>query len=95
MFSRLLLFIFSQQFVVIASTMTSSSLKYDEYVFPYWANIVGWAIAMSSMLFVPIYAIYKFLSVPGTFKEVSMKMFILTNSVFVLEIGCLFRLCTH
>uniref|UniRef100_A0A671W5W1 Transporter n=1 Tax=Sparus aurata TaxID=8175 RepID=A0A671W5W1_SPAAU len=56
-------------FVVVASTLTSSSLKYDEYVFPYWANFVGWGIAMSSMLFVPVYAIYKFLSLPGTFKE--------------------------
>uniref|UniRef100_A0A671W6C6 Transporter n=1 Tax=Sparus aurata TaxID=8175 RepID=A0A671W6C6_SPAAU len=53
-------------------TLTSSSLKYDEYVFPYWANFVGWGIAMSSMLFVPVYAIYKFLSLPGTFKEVSI-----------------------
>lgn len=60
------------QFVVVASTLTSSSLKYDEYVFPYWANFVGWGIAMSSMLFVPVYAIYKFLSLPGTFKEVSI-----------------------
>uniref|UniRef100_A0A8C4GG69 Transporter n=1 Tax=Dicentrarchus labrax TaxID=13489 RepID=A0A8C4GG69_DICLA len=56
-------------FVVIASTLTSSVLKYDEYVFPHWSNVVGWGVAMSSMLFVPCYAIYKFLSVSGTFKE--------------------------
>lgn len=56
-------------FVVIASTLTSSSLKYDEYVFPSWANVIGWALAMSSMLCVPVYALYKFLSVPGTFRE--------------------------
>uniref|UniRef100_A0A8C4DK25 Transporter n=1 Tax=Dicentrarchus labrax TaxID=13489 RepID=A0A8C4DK25_DICLA len=51
------------------STLTSSVLKYDEYVFPHWSNVVGWGVAMSSMLFVPCYAIYKFLSVSGTFKE--------------------------
>uniref|UniRef100_A0A7N6C0H5 Transporter n=1 Tax=Anabas testudineus TaxID=64144 RepID=A0A7N6C0H5_ANATE len=56
-------------FVVIASTVTSSGLKYDDYTFPYWSNLVGWGVAMSSMLFVPSYAIYKLLSVPGTFKE--------------------------
>ncbi|KAM8877602.1 sodium-dependent noradrenaline transporter [Synchiropus picturatus] len=56
-------------FVVIASTLTSSSLKYDEYVFPSWANVIGWGLAMSSMLCVPFYALYKFLSVPGTFRE--------------------------
>uniref|UniRef100_A0A1A7XVR8 Transporter n=1 Tax=Iconisemion striatum TaxID=60296 RepID=A0A1A7XVR8_9TELE len=56
-------------FVVIASALTSSGLKYDDYVFPNWANHLGWAVAMSSMVFVPFYAIYKFLTVPGTFKE--------------------------
>ncbi|XP_077084964.1 sodium-dependent noradrenaline transporter [Siphateles boraxobius] len=56
-------------FVVIASIVTSGDLKYDDYTFPYWSNTVGWSIALSSMLFVPIYAIYKFLSMPGTFKE--------------------------
>lgn len=62
------------QFVVIASTLTSSGLKYDEYIFPNWSNLVGWGIAMSSMVFVPSYAIYKFFSLPGTFREVSIKI---------------------
>uniref|UniRef100_A0A6Q2XPP0 Transporter n=1 Tax=Esox lucius TaxID=8010 RepID=A0A6Q2XPP0_ESOLU len=55
--------------VVIASIVTSSSLKYDNYEFPPWSNIVGWGVALSSMMFVPAYAIYKFLSMPGTFKQ--------------------------
>lgn len=62
----------SLQFVVVASTLTSSGLKYDEYIFPNWSNLVGWGIAMSSMLFVPFYAIYKFFSLPGSFKEVGV-----------------------
>ncbi|KAK7913482.1 hypothetical protein WMY93_013693 [Mugilogobius chulae] len=56
-------------FVVIASTVTATSLKYDDYVFPDWSNVIGWGIAMSSMLFVPVYAFYKFCTVPGSFKE--------------------------
>uniref|UniRef100_A0A8C9SM03 Transporter n=1 Tax=Scleropages formosus TaxID=113540 RepID=A0A8C9SM03_SCLFO len=56
-------------FVVITSIVTSGGLRYDDYVFPGWSNVVGWGVAMSSMLFVPGYAIYKFLTVPGTFKE--------------------------
>lgn len=60
------------QFVVIASTLTASRLKYDDYTFPYWSNILGWGLAMSSMLCVPLYALYKFLSIPGTIKEVSI-----------------------
>uniref|UniRef100_A0A673N3S9 Transporter n=1 Tax=Sinocyclocheilus rhinocerous TaxID=307959 RepID=A0A673N3S9_9TELE len=55
--------------VVIASIVTSGDLRYDNYIFPRWSNMVGWSIALSSMLFVPIYAIYKLLIIPGTFKE--------------------------
>uniref|UniRef100_A0A671LGH8 Transporter n=1 Tax=Sinocyclocheilus anshuiensis TaxID=1608454 RepID=A0A671LGH8_9TELE len=55
--------------VVIASIVTSGNLRYDNYIFPRWSNMVGWSIALSSMLFVPIYAIYKLLIIPGTFKE--------------------------
>uniref|UniRef100_A0A8C6TIK5 Transporter n=1 Tax=Neogobius melanostomus TaxID=47308 RepID=A0A8C6TIK5_9GOBI len=60
-------------FVVIASTVTATGLKYDDYVFPYWANVIGWGIAMSSMLLVPVYAVYKFCTVPGTLKEVGIQ----------------------
>ncbi|XP_036390518.1 sodium-dependent noradrenaline transporter-like [Megalops cyprinoides] len=56
-------------FVVIASIVTSTGMRYDDYIFPRWSNAVGWVIAMSSMLFVPFYAVYKILSVPGTLKE--------------------------
>uniref|UniRef100_A0A8C7MQE5 Transporter n=1 Tax=Oncorhynchus kisutch TaxID=8019 RepID=A0A8C7MQE5_ONCKI len=59
--------------VVIASIVTSTGLSYDDYVFPSWSNVIGWGVALSSMMFVPIYAIYKFLSMPGTFKQVSGK----------------------
>ncbi len=72
------------QFVVIASTVTSSGLKYDEYVFPDWSNVLGWGVAMSSMLFVPFYAIYKFFSLPGTFKEVSIKTLLVSiNRLYI------------
>uniref|UniRef100_A0A8C8IUB5 Transporter n=1 Tax=Oncorhynchus tshawytscha TaxID=74940 RepID=A0A8C8IUB5_ONCTS len=59
--------------VVIASIVTSTGLSYDDYVFPSWSNVIGWGVALSSMMFVPIYAIYKFLSMPGTFKQVNGK----------------------
>ncbi|KAI5088740.1 sodium-dependent noradrenaline transporter [Silurus meridionalis] len=55
--------------VVIASIVTGNNMEYEGYVFPGWATLVGWGIALSSMMFVPLYAIYKFLSVPGTFKQ--------------------------
>lgn len=74
----IILFFFSflfyfQQFVVIAS-LTSSDLSYDNYVFPEWANQIGWGVALSSMLMVPSYAMYKFCSLSGTFREVCIKI---------------------
>ncbi|XP_069757664.1 sodium-dependent noradrenaline transporter isoform X2 [Narcine bancroftii] len=56
-------------FVVIVSIVKFKPLTYDEYIFPNWANNVGWGIAVSSMSLVPIYAIYKFFTVRGTLKE--------------------------
>ncbi|XP_078067035.1 sodium-dependent noradrenaline transporter [Mustelus asterias] len=56
-------------FVVIVSIVKFKPLTYDEYIFPNWANLVGWGIAISSMSLVPIYAIYKLLTVRGTLKE--------------------------
>ncbi|GCB67649.1 hypothetical protein scyTo_0013731, partial [Scyliorhinus torazame] len=56
-------------FVVIVSIVKFKPLTYDEYIFPNWANLVGWGIAVSSMSLVPIYAIYKLLTIRGTLKE--------------------------
>lgn len=45
-------------------------LKYnDVYEFPTWATALGWVLAMSSIMQVPIYAAYALLTTPGTFKE--------------------------
>lgn len=56
-------------FVVIASIVNAGDLKYDDYTFPKWSNYIGWGIALSSMVFVPFYAIYKFITLKGSFKE--------------------------
>lgn len=56
-------------FVVVVSVVTFRPPHYGDYVFPEWANALGWAIAMSSMSMVPIYAVYKFCSLPGSLRE--------------------------
>ncbi|KAJ7405039.1 Sodium-dependent noradrenaline transporter [Willisornis vidua] len=56
-------------FVVIVSIINFKPLTYDDYTFPLWANRIGWGIALSSMILVPAYIIYKFMNVRGTFKE--------------------------
>lgn len=45
-------------------------LKYnDVYEFPTWATNLGYVLALSSMIQVPLYAIYAMLTTPGTLKE--------------------------
>ncbi|XP_072836596.1 sodium-dependent noradrenaline transporter [Pogona vitticeps] len=56
-------------FVVIVSVINFKPLTYDEYVFPSWANSVGWGVASSSMVLVPAYILYKLLKARGTFKQ--------------------------
>ncbi|OXB76113.1 UNVERIFIED_CONTAM: hypothetical protein H355_000212 [Colinus virginianus] len=56
-------------FVVVVSIINFKPLTYDDYTFPLWANRIGWGIALSSMILVPAYIIYKFMNVRGTFKE--------------------------
>lgn len=59
------------QFMVVVSFATFNPPVYDSYMFPPWANMVGWCLAMSSMTLVPLYAIYKLCTLPGKFCDVS------------------------
>lgn len=44
--------------------------KYGDYVFPFWANAIGWALSFSSVSLIPIVAIYKIIREKGSFIEV-------------------------
>lgn len=57
--------------MVVVSFATFNPPVYDSYMFPPWANMVGWCLAMSSMTLVPFYAIYKLCTLPGKFCDVS------------------------
>ena len=53
-------------------------LEYDGYIYPTWANVLGWCIAGSSIAMIPTVAIYQILITPGTFCQVrleSMRIF--------------------
>lgn len=42
------------------------------YKYPEWGTAIGWVLALSSMLLIPLYAIYSFIVTPGTFVEASV-----------------------
>uniref|UniRef100_A0A3B5N220 Transporter n=1 Tax=Xiphophorus couchianus TaxID=32473 RepID=A0A3B5N220_9TELE len=47
-----------------------SPLKYNnEYVYPVWGDGIGWVLALSSMLCIPLWAAGKLYYTPGTLKE--------------------------
>ncbi|KAL5021739.1 hypothetical protein ScPMuIL_000894 [Solemya velum] len=59
--------------IVISSVLHYEPLIYKggigQYVYPYYANVVGWLIALSTMGLIPLYAIYKLLVTQGTLRE--------------------------
>lgn len=62
------------QIIVISSFASYTPLEYmtatGRYVYPEYANVIGWMIALSSMCMIPGYAIYKLAITKGTLKEV-------------------------
>jgi Sodium:neurotransmitter symporter family. len=52
-------------------------LKYESYIYPSWAEWIGWTLALSSILMIPLVAFINILQTPGTFKEVSVHVFFL------------------
>ncbi|KAG9510199.1 Sodium- and chloride-dependent GABA transporter 2, partial [Fragariocoptes setiger] len=56
--------------ILIMEIKDSQPIKYnDTYTYPGWAIAIGWAMALSSILMVPLYAAYAFLTTPGTVQE--------------------------
>uniref|UniRef100_A0A8C7PUB5 Sodium- and chloride-dependent GABA transporter 2 n=1 Tax=Oncorhynchus mykiss TaxID=8022 RepID=A0A8C7PUB5_ONCMY len=52
------------------SLIKYTPLKYNnEYVYPWWGYCLGWLLALSSMLCVPLWVVIKMCSVEGTLKE--------------------------
>lgn len=40
------------------------------YVYPWWGEVIGWCLALSSMLCIPVSLVYKLAGAKGTFREV-------------------------
>lgn len=58
-------------FIIIYGLIGHEPLKYENYTYPAWANVFGWAIAGSSVLMIPLVAIIMIVKTPGSFCEVS------------------------
>lgn len=49
------------------------------YTYPWWGETIGWGLALSSMLCIPLTVIYKLLRSDGSFREVRMIFSLLTG----------------
>jgi hypothetical protein len=57
--------------VAVFSLVNYERFKYKDYVYPWWGELIGWIMALSSMLAIPIYAIYKAITTTETLRDVS------------------------
>lgn len=65
-------------FIIVYGLIFSAPLVYEDYVYPTWANVLGWCIAGSSMIMIPTVAVYKIIVTKGSFREVIFCIIYLT-----------------
>ena len=59
------------QFIMVFGLVTYTPLVYDTYTYPVGATIIGWGIALSSILCIPGFALYQILISKGSLRKVS------------------------
>lgn len=70
---------FSSQGTFAFSLIKYTPLKYNnEYVYPWWGYAIGWLLALSSMVCIPLWMVYKIGTSHGTIKEVRVSMLCMT-----------------
>ncbi|XP_067145487.1 sodium-dependent dopamine transporter [Centruroides vittatus] len=56
-------------FIIVYGLSSYEPLTYEDYVYPTWANVLGMAIAASSVLCIPVMAVWQIFHTPGTLKQ--------------------------
>lgn len=65
------IFLLCMQCILIFTVIQYKPITYNDYVYPGWSLGIGFAMAVSSVVCIPIYAFYKISQSPGsTFREV-------------------------
>ncbi|XP_074621887.1 sodium- and chloride-dependent creatine transporter 1-like isoform X1 [Acropora palmata] len=60
--------------IFIFSLATYKPLKYNNYKYPAWGEAIGWCMALSSILCIPGYMIFRFLTTSGSLRERWVKL---------------------
>lgn len=62
--------LFCLQWIMIFGLVQYTPHSYDAYVYPWEANFIGWCVALSSVLCIPLFAVIAFIRASGTPAEV-------------------------
>jgi hypothetical protein len=60
--------------VGIYSLVAYKPFTYNNYVYPWWSELIGWSMALSSIGVIPVYALYIVLTRTGSIREVTKKL---------------------
>uniref|UniRef100_A0A8C1ILC3 Transporter n=1 Tax=Cyprinus carpio TaxID=7962 RepID=A0A8C1ILC3_CYPCA len=56
--------------ILVFSVIQFKPARYEDYVYPPWAQGVGWLIALASIIWIPLAAVHTLWLLPGSFTEV-------------------------
>ena len=56
----------------MANVIQWNGVSYNKQPYPGWAELLGWVMALSSMLLIPGFAIQQLWKTPGTLREVTV-----------------------
>jgi len=55
----------------MANLIQWNGVSYNKKPYPAWAELLGWLMALVSMLLIPGFAVHQLWKTPGSLKEVS------------------------
>ena len=69
-FTLFYLYYTSLQVIVMANIIQWNGVAYNKQPYPGWAELLGWMMALASILLIPGFAIHQMWKTPGTLSEV-------------------------
>ncbi|KAI8749102.1 sodium-dependent dopamine transporter, partial [Biomphalaria glabrata] len=67
-------------FIIVFGLVNHKPMEHEGYVYPLYANVLGWTIALSSILCIPGFAIYSILRAKGPLRNRIYKLLQTTNN---------------
>lgn len=83
-----------QQGILVFTIIQFKPARYEDYVYPPWAQGIVWVIAMASIIWIPLRALLTLWVLPGLFNEI-LNYYILICQSLSLSISLSIHLPTY